>query len=317
MGGGFLDGGMEDGESLGGGDDDDDDDADGNGGDVRGPGGGRGIDVNSAPSPMPWPKHSNGDEANKTNERDSEKPVGSASKEDSIASIMRDILGRGKDVAVGGGEGGEGGRGGDDASDRRDAGGIGNGLRGGDGAGKSDGSKRLTEGSGTNFGSVGGVGVGSGFPGAGLFSFMAPGNSISTIDKFTEVRLAWSGLVLPERGRDCAINGCGILTVEPRWIHDHQSASRLLILLPCVWPWFRCFGVLICSFICAVRFTLYPSIRPPCIHPSYPLAQSLSCFVFIIVRTFLPHCESALLSGPRNRSLDVHSNSQPCGVRQG
>lgn len=35
---------------------------------------------------------------------------------------------------------------------------------------------------------LGGVGgVGGGFAGAGLFSFMAPGNSISTIDKFTEV----------------------------------------------------------------------------------------------------------------------------------
>lgn len=38
-------------------------------------------------------------------------------------------------------------------------------------------------------GGGGGVaGGGGGFPSAGLFSFMAPGNSISTIDKFSEVR---------------------------------------------------------------------------------------------------------------------------------
>lgn len=72
----------------------------------------------------------------------------------------------------------------------------GKGSAGGDGGGDDDSKGQpvgggTAEESGRDAANVGrGGGGGGGFPGGGLFSFMAPGESISTIDKFTEVS-AW------------------------------------------------------------------------------------------------------------------------------
>lgn len=197
MGGGFLDEAMadEEGEELGGDDDyDDDGDADGDigggiedeparpssrwtpsereakrtSGDKEKEGGGGG---GGAESRRESDGRKEGDRAGDEREQRAALEVG---KQDSLTAIMQGLLGR--DKGEGGGESGHGGR---DA-----IAGISNGFGSGDGGGGPSSRKKVAEDH-----SGGGVGaVSGGFPGAGLFSFMAPGNSISTIDKFTEVR---------------------------------------------------------------------------------------------------------------------------------
>lgn len=85
-----------------------------------------------------------------------------------LGSFMNGFFGGGRQDGGGGGAGGGGGGGREGgAGDDVQGAGV---VRGGGGGG-------------------GGRGGGGGFPGGGLFSFMAPGNSISTIDKFSEVRV--------------------------------------------------------------------------------------------------------------------------------
>lgn len=66
-------------------------------------------------------------------------------------------------------------------------GGRGGGSNGGEGNGLQGGGTATAEGVGEGKGGRGRGGTGGAFPGQGLFSFMPPGTSISTIDKFTEV----------------------------------------------------------------------------------------------------------------------------------
>lgn len=163
MGGGFF------GEGIGNGDNKN------NGGDGSGGGLLGGIEDNQQPRPAAS-SSSNDKEAGGNDQGQKSNAPGHP---DNNASIMERLFGSGG----GAGAGPSGGQAGGTGTAEGRGGGVQRGGVGDGGGGSGDGGA-VAGGGGGGAAAAGG----GGFPGGGLFSFMAPGNSISTIDKFTEVR---------------------------------------------------------------------------------------------------------------------------------